>query len=1444
MVKKQAEKFIAIIMAFLMVCLFVVPSEHTAYAKNSFSSEYEQTVINQSDGLEGSEINCIYQSSSGYIWVGTKSGLYRSSGQKFQSINLWDTEQSDVYDINCIYQDYEGRVWVGTDNYGLFYIENGKNHHLLNEYYEGIKTINGICGTEDGRLYIATTQGLFTNFTDEEGNLGLEQIEIENTLNDEFDKIVTLNNNVWALSNNKIYLVNNGNHVFTIDCQKYIEDEIISLEAIDGSVYCGTASNKLIKFTSRASYRIIDTSINGINAIMKDDSEKIWVCGDNGIGYINSKNYYVKVNDLKIDSYITDILQDYEGNYWIASSRMGLLLLSKSKFIDFNTDSGLPETMVNCVFNEDNLKYVGSDDGLMIYDETDSSIDNELTQMLTGTSIRHISKDKNDTLWISTYRRFGVVRVDAEGNIINISKNAGLPSMVVNCTLPLSNGNVAVATDEGIAILSSEGDVLNTYERKNGITNTNVLCLYEMNDDSLMAGTEGGGLFDISLSTGKVSNYTIENGLNSNVVTVIKKGADGIWIGTDSGLCFFNDTFRSISNIEYSNSIYDIVVNENQMWIIGSKGVLNTTEEELLSSQGLSSRYFDENDGLNRAINSFSHTVIADGLLYICCNTGLYVIDTGNIPYNQVAPKISVNAVDVDGVRYEFGDFVNGLKVDSDTSRITISFAVFSYSNRDNINIEYYLKGFDVDPIVISGSDNLEAVYTNLDGGDYEFTISATNGDGVLSESSVTFAIEKEKGLWENPALITMIVLIIVGIILLLFFSILNIRKKLISKNTALEKLSKEHEVAVKSSSAKNDYLANMSTDIKIPVNAIMVKANELLHVVEEDNPYRGEIESIYDTGKSIVDKIDDIILLAKIEAGRIDVIEDNYSITDLLCDISDYAIEKIDKKGIKFFVEVGDPLVDKVYGDYEKIKDILIRIVDNAIKYTKEGSVTLSVDCYEMSDKFERKNLANYIFTVSDTGNGISQDRINDLFEVYNIVDNVKNSYQSNSGMGLAIAKGFADMLGADIQVESVYGAGSTFTVTMNQKIVGNAGKARNVIKIDETVSQADVDKLWLPDVNALLVDDEEISTEVAVKVLSQFEMKVDIASSGISAIDMVINNHYDIVFMDLSMPVMNGIDAMTEIRELDGDGYSVLPIILMEDDKAKYLEAGFTDSVVKPLDSRRLAAILKDCLPEEKIKEKATDIEKYIMESRFAEGMLELDEYISVESAIMKIGGSIEVFNKLINAYYNQNKNAPDELTVSIKKNMRVFKTKIHSLKTMSLNIGAYAISQQATKIEAAINIGNKDYAVNLLDDFTIQLSDTLNALENYLQFIDSISGISDEEYSSRRASLDKNYNYDEEIDNNYKNDAEKTDTDVANTEVVNSDNIVQIDISTLEEIKYCALDNDFENVDINLKKLMSVSYKGEDAEFMKVLKDAVEKREVEVINELIGTYMDLKM
>ena len=159
----KGKKFIAEIMAFLMVCLFLLSSfQVPAKAKDSFLAGYVQTVYNQKSGIGSNEINCLYQSSSGYIWVGTDGGLYRSNGSGFQSIDLWDTERTDLYSINCITQDEKGRMWIGTDNYGLFYIEDGKTHHLQEEYYNGIKMIISIAVASDGTVYVGSMNGLYT----------------------------------------------------------------------------------------------------------------------------------------------------------------------------------------------------------------------------------------------------------------------------------------------------------------------------------------------------------------------------------------------------------------------------------------------------------------------------------------------------------------------------------------------------------------------------------------------------------------------------------------------------------------------------------------------------------------------------------------------------------------------------------------------------------------------------------------------------------------------------------------------------------------------------------------------------------------------------------------------------------------------------------------------------------------------------------------------------------------------------------------------------------------------------------------------------------------------------------------------------------------------------------------------------------------------------------
>lgn len=1457
-------RIIALLMAFLLVCLFLVP-ENKATAKDAFLSNYVQKVFNQKNGIGSNEVNCLYQSSSGYIWIGTDGGLYRSNGAEFQSINLWDIERTDVYSINCIIQDVDGRMWIGTDNYGLFYIENGENYHLQDEYYNGIKQINDICQTEDGTIYVATSKGLFTCAVDTNTDVMHMQPYTDTRLSGlNFTHIENQGNLIWGIRNTReIYVFDQDGLISVVDVSDDIADELSAIACLNDVIYIGSNGRDVLRFNTRYNYEKMISVVEGINDFMLDNNGLVWVLADNGLGYFDSKSNFTKLYDCVFEGYLSDMIMDYEGNYWLSSSRMGVLLLSRSKFSDFNLLSGMEDAMVNAVYRYKGNTYVGSDDGLSVfnyrYEKVTDYATVELTDMLSGISVRHIMSDKEGSLWISTYRKYGVVKVERDGTISNFGRNSGLPSNTVYFTYELSDGTIAVSMDAGLLIIDKQGEILQTYGVEQGISER-ILSVFEDEDGTIYLGTDGSGIYLISAEDKSIlAHYDTESGLNSDVVTVITKGKEGIWIGTDNGLCFLNESFRSISNIEYSNSIIDILLSEDTVWLIGSMGVLRTSEEELLGSQGISGRYLDADDGLIREINVDGKNYVSSDRVFVCCNTGFYSIDKKQLYQNTIPPRMKVTAIDVDGKTYEFDDVNNGLSIDSDVSRITIDFAVFSFQNRSDMRVEYMLKGFDETPIVISGTDSMEAVYTNLDGGQYEFTISAYNGDGTACEEEVSFSIYKKKSFFEKPfaraAVITLVLIVITGLVLGIFL----FRKLLIKKNTAFEQLSKEHEVAVKSSSAKTDYLANMSNEIKTPINAMIVKADELLSVFEQDEENRQRVLSIQEIGGSVLSKVDDIILLAKIEAGKIDITSTPYSVTTLIYDLSEETTKKIGDKSIKFFVEIGENISDNLIGDEFKIKEILSRLLDNAVKYTKEGSITLSVDCYEYENQ-KHTSFVNLVFSVSDTGIGIQEERIENLLEIYNIADNVKNTIHSGNGVGLAIAKGYSDLMDGEIEVESSYGLGSTFTLSLLQKInvKGEEGPVR--AKIEGIVSQEIADKLWLPDVHCLLVDDDDVSREVSAKTLMTFEMKVDQASSGISAIDMVMNHSYDVVFMDLSMPIMNGVEAMHEIREIAGDTYSQLPILSMdtnaiEENRGELLGAGFTDNLVKPIDIRRVAAILRDCLPEDKIKERTNDVEQYINESRYRDGLAKMMPYIDVEYAISKVGGSIHVFNKLVVTYYRQHANAIDELFEKFGKDARGFKTKLHAIRVNSMSIGAIRLSQGASKLEAAINIGNRDYVKDNLEDFAEHLLEVLLTLEEYIAFRDEVSGMTDEEYFAKTKQQNEVLQDESQEKSQEKVQGETQDKlqEIKTAEVAvrsgeSSDNeeqaMASISLDILESIKYHALMNSFREVEEEMRHIMETEYVGEDKEFVVVLKGAVERHDVAAIDELITTYFDLKM
>ena len=1424
-VKSQFKKKIQ---AFLVVCLFLVPLiglYSVSYAKDTYLSAYNQIVYNQNNGIGNNEVNCILQSSSGYIWIGTDGGLYRYNGSNFAAINLWDTESTDVYSINCLMQDSSGRVWIGTGNYGLFYLKDGEYKHLENEYYDGIKTITDICETEDGSIFVSTPKGMYTVADGNDGNMAMTMLFEDELTGVEFGKIVSDKNTVYAIAgNNDIYIFDKTAGYEVISTLEMTGgDDLKCISYINDRIYVGTSGRNVIAIRDKDNYGLLETDLYGINKIMMDSDDCVWICADNGIGFFGGGNSFTKLSECKIDSYLSDIIEDYEGNYWIASYRMGVLLLSKSKFVDYNMYSGLPETMVNAVFIYKNNQYICTDDGLIIYDITGERVTNSLTEALDGISIRDIIADSDGNLWICTYRKYGLIKYYPDKNTIeealfSINRGTGLPSNSVNACIELDNGNIAAATSEGIAIVSKSGEILHTFVSKDGLAQDNILCILQDRKGYIYAGTDGGTLYVFQRNISEIiESFDEESGLNANMILSVKEGEKGIWVGTDNGLGFYNDTYRQVSNIEYSNNIYDLIINEDFVWIISSMGVLRTTEDELLDSNGISGRYFDVDDGLNKTINTYSKSFIdKNGVLYICCNTGVSSLDTSDISYNQIAPKIRVTAVDVDGKRYEFDDLANGLKVGHDVTKITIDFAVFSYRNRGDIRVEYKLEGFDEESVLISGNDTMQAVYTNLDGGIYTFHINAYNGDGTPCENEISFTIEKENSFAENPVSRILMVSGILIVVLLLVVGILRMRRSIKNKNKALEKLSKEHEEVIKTSTAKNDYLANMSNEIKTPVNAMVSKADELIKLMDKEDTYRENVQDIYDIGNGILDKVDDIILLAKIEGGRIETVNKPYSVSTIVYNLSEYAKEKIDSENIKLFVEIGDNISDNLIGDEDKIENVLKIFLDNAIQYTKEGSITISVDSYDYNDKE-----VSMSYTISDTGVGIQEDRLSDIFEVYSIVDNRKNNISKGDGIGLAIAKGYTKLLDGDIAVESVYGAGSNFTLSLNQEIADAAHLDNEREKIEDIVSQEIADKIWLPEVNALVVDDETVSREVSVKTLESFEMKIDTADSGISAIDMVMNNDYDVVFMDLVMPIMNGTDTMKEIRSLDGDKYMLLPIISLDYDAVSdnsdiLLENGFTGSLLKPMDIRRVAAMLMDCLPEDKIKEKSSNVAGNIKNSQYAEGLSRLEDDINIKKAIEKIGGSIDVFNKILRSFYRKNSNLKDIIEAHGVEDTRWFKQRIHTLKASSYNVGAYAFSQEAARIEAAINSDNKTYLNNNFDKLLEHLDELMNNIGEYFEFVDGVDGVKAE-------SDDKGY--DKKMND---------DTDSGEGTV--------IDIVLLKKLDTLVGIGRFDDADVTLADINKRTYIGEAGDFMTVLNESIKEGDKDKIHELITTYIDL--
>lgn len=407
-----------------------------------------------------------------------------------------------------------------------------------------------------------------------------------------------------------------------------------------------------------------------------------------------------------------------------------------------------------------------------------------------------------------------------------------------------------------------------------------------------------------------------------------------------------------------------------------------------------------------------------------------------------------------------------------------------------------------------------------------------------------------------NPAL--------VFITFLMYFTIENPDIKMI------EQLNIARDTAEKANEAKTDFLSNMSHEIRTPLNAIVGFSNLLLEDESVPDCAKDEVRDIVMASDNLLEIVNGILDISKIEANKLEIINTEYSLKKLCDELVSLSRGRLGDKPIEFKTKFDPSIPDVLYGDSTRIKQICVNILTNAIKYTKEGWIEFKIS------GVIKNNICRLIISVEDTGIGIKKENIDKLFNKFERIDLEDNITIEGTGLGLAITKKLVELMNGKIVVQSVFGKGSKFTVSIDQRIVKNP-----TIKLDEEINSEE--KTIITNKRVLLVDDNKINLKVAEKLLESYGIDTESVDSGFAAIEKIQNNQkYDMILLDDMMPKMSGVETLKKLKEIPGFNITTIALTAnaLTGMKEKYLSEGFDDYLAKPINKDELNRIINKYL------------------------------------------------------------------------------------------------------------------------------------------------------------------------------------------------------------------------------------------------------------------------